>query len=58
MVIFKDLGSSVSTGKTRESGSIPAKLKGRFLFQSTKNTISEGHLAAHSTGSANFSSPG
>ena len=42
MVVFKGLDSSVNTGKTRESGSIPAKLEGSFLFQST-NTISEGH---------------
>jgi hypothetical protein len=47
-VVFKGLDSSVSTGKIRESGSIPVKLKGRFLFQST-STISEGHPAAHST---------
>jgi hypothetical protein len=56
MAVFKGLDSSVSTGKTREAGSIPAKLKGRFLFPST-NTISEGHPAAHSTGSANCSPP-
>jgi hypothetical protein len=55
-VVFKGLDSSVNTGKTRESRSIPAKLKGSFLFQST-NTISAGHPAAHSTGSANFSPP-